>query len=153
MRKSFYILFLILLSACTPQQRLNSLLTKHPELSALSVHTDTLRIVDIDTLTVLGWRVDTLFKLDSVFQLKKDSSAVRIERKANGIYALSLLTPNVSKVFFDTISILKTDTIFKITQAGITDIEKWSYRKDGMLIVGLSILGLILLAAILKFLF
>lgn len=150
----YLLLFVIfgLLTACSPQQRLQRLVSLHPELKTTLVKTDTLSFVYRDTLQVDGWRVDTFFSMqhDSFFTINKDSAAVKLTRFDNGKYLLSILFPDKKIARLDTLRIPYLDTIQSIQYLPITTADKWQYRKDGMMILGGILLVLLLLAALLK---
>ena len=74
MNKLFYIFFIALLFACSPQKRLNRLVKKHPEL----VKTDTITVKDTirDTINV----TTELVKLDTIFSLNEIHDTITITK-------------------------------------------------------------------------
>ncbi|MEI6122288.1 MAG: hypothetical protein WCQ95_01535 [Bacteroidota bacterium] len=68
------LLFVLLLSSCTPQMRLQHLIKKHPELKTI----DTLKLVD--TVIVPGVRVDTVFKLHYINDSIHDTIIIKKDR-------------------------------------------------------------------------
>ena len=61
MRIISIIVSILFLSSCTPQQRLNNLLGKHPYLAQAQVRDTTLTVFEVDTIYVDGKSIDTVF--------------------------------------------------------------------------------------------
>lgn len=101
MKRLLIVLSLFLCFACTPQQRLNRLLKKHPELVIQQT------IVKIDTIVFPSYNFDTILKITTktdTFYIDKDRLKIQIIKKDSNIFINSFLPAD---------TIFKTDTIHK----------------------------------------
>lgn len=144
------ILIALLLSACTPQQRLANLVKHHPELAVSKIKVDTLVLAQIDTFVLEAWQIDTFFSfdIDTVFQIQKDSLKINIKKQPRGKYLLDILFPKTLITKADTVRIAYTDTIQTLQYMPIDTATAWQYRKEGFLILGGILLLIFLIATI-----
>ena len=64
MRIISIIVSILFLSSCTPQQRLNNLLGKHPYLAQSQVRDTVLTVIEKDTVFIPERNIDTFFYFD-----------------------------------------------------------------------------------------
>ena len=127
-----YILITIILAifvSCSPQQRLNRLITKHPELSRV----DTIKIQD--TVIVPGPKVDTVFSsslLKDTVTITKDKLQIKLIEINDTIYLDAEVEP-------DTVILTKEILVDRIVH---TEPAKWwvRYWWVFVLLVGVIIL-------------
>ena len=106
------ILTILILASCSPQYRLNKLVTKHPELSRV----DTIKIQD--TVIVPGPKVDTVFSselLKDTVTITKDKLKIKLVEINDTIYLNAKVKP-------DTVIITKEIPVQKIVHI---EPEKW----------------------------
>lgn len=152
MRAFVLILFFCLVAGCSPQKRLQRLLSNNPELQQTAVKPDTLTVYHVDTFTTEAWELDTFFSLltDTVFTVMKDSNKISIRKDARNHFLLDVLFPPKQFTSPDTIRVPYLDTIRTVNYTPITTEEKWQYRKDGMMILGGVLLFLLLIVVLIK---
>lgn len=152
MRGIVLILVFCLVAGCSPQKRLQRLLSNNPELQQTAVKPDTLTVYHVDTFTTEAWKLDTFFSLntDTVFTVVKDSNKISIRKDARNNFLLDVLFPAKQFVGRDTIRVPYLDTVRTVNFTPITAEEKWQYRKDGMIILGGVLLLLLLVGVLIK---
>lgn len=84
-----FLAFFFLNLACTPQQRLNRFLERHPYLRTIK---DTIVINDTITYEAKGWTADTTYSINKI--LKFDSLVLRKENVTSYVYLKDSLLHN-----------------------------------------------------------
>ena len=105
MKKAIYlILVIIIFSSCSPQRRLDRLVTKHPELTRI----DTIKIQD--SVFVPGTNLDTVFRASLLYdtvRITQEKLQIQLIERNDTIYLNATVEP-------DTIIITKEIPIQKI---------------------------------------
>ena len=126
-------LSLIGLAACTPQQRLNNLLGKHPYLAKSQVKDTTLTVFEVDTVYVEGKSIDTVFSFYVDTFVVNDSGVTITIIKEVDRWRVKTVVDKQTLFVNDTVKIKFTDTVNVFNVQPITGKEKWKYRWQGIL--------------------
>ena len=121
------------LAACTPQQRLNNLLGKHPYLAQAQVRDTTLTVFEIDTIYVEGKSIDTVFSFYIDTFIVNDSGVTITIIKEVDRWRVKTVVDKQTLFVNDTVKIKFTDTVNVFNVQPITGKEKWKYRWQGIL--------------------
>ena len=137
LKRTNSVLLILLLIACSPQKKLNRLISKHPEL----LQKDTLNLVIHDTIIVESIHYDTTTQL-----YYHDSTIVVNNEKVYLKYFYDTLTREIFHevtCYGDTVFYTKEVPVVveKVVVEELTWWEKW---RDTIIIVGIVILLLIL---------
>ena len=144
MRKIIYILAIsVLLGACSAQQRLNRLLTNHPELHYVDTITKTIHVVVHDTLIItpdtnsISLTLNDIVSMDSManndivneVQVNSSHSGASLQALGNGQFQLNTFTKPDTVIIHD--SIIKHVPVpvpTYITETEIKEVEVYKMK-------------------------
>lgn len=129
----FLSVLLIHLNQCTPQQRLNNLLGKHPYLAKPQVKDTTLTVFEVDTVFVDGKSIDTFFSFYVDTFVVTDSGVTVTVIKEVDRWRVRTVVDKQTLLVNDTVRIKYTDTVNVFEVQPISGKEKWKYRWQGIL--------------------
>ena len=133
MRIISIIVSILFLSSCTPQQRLNNLLGKHPYLAQAQVRDTTLTVSEIDNIYLDGKSIDTVFSFYVDTFVVNDSGVTVTIIKEVDRWRVKTVVDKQTLFVNDTVKIKYTDTVNVFNVQPITGKEKWKYRWQGIL--------------------
>lgn len=126
-------ILLIFLASCTPQQKLNRLIGKHPELAQTQFRDTVLTVYEIDTVVIPERSIDTFFLASVDTFIVRDSGVSVTVVRDSLRWKIKTIFDKQTLYIRDTVKIRYTDTVnvFKVEPVKIADIWKW--RKQGAL--------------------
>lgn len=136
-----YACIVLLLSSCTPQIRMQKLISKHPEIIQTRYDSITIYIHDSVLMTFKG--IDTTVIIKDSIILRDSISTTILYKTENGKHRIKREYKTIIIPFYDTI---KTTVAVKNTlNVGPTKADKKKYRKQGVnTFVGVTISILII---------
>ncbi len=140
-----FTLLLLFISSCSPTQRLERLLAKHPELGKPTTIVKDVLIYETDTFIVDEHKLDTTIS-SSKDTITFEDSIIYVQMiKNDTVYQFKTLVKERTIVVHDTIKYSYLDTVNVFNYKGLTFKEKSKYRGQGMGIMLLIILLLIII--------
>lgn len=133
MRIISIIVSILFLSSCTPQQRLNNLLGKHPYLAQAQVRDTILTVIEKDTVFIPERSIDTFFSFDVDTFVVTDSGVTVTITKYLDRWRIKTVVSSDTIIYSDTVKISYKDTVNVFNVQPITGKEKWKYRWQGIL--------------------
>ena len=133
MRIISIIVSILFLSSCTPQQRLNNLLGKHPYLAQSQVRDTVLTVIEKDTVFIPERSIDTFFSFDVDTFVVTDSGVTVTVTKYLDRWRIKTVVSSDTIIYSDTVKIAYKDTVNVFNVQPITGKEKWKYRWQGIL--------------------
>lgn len=127
------VLLLFLLDSCTPQQRLNNLLGKHPYLAQAQIRDTVLTVIERDTVFIPERSIDTFFSFDVDTFVVTDSGVTVTVTKYLDRWRIKTVVSSDTIIYSDTVKITYKDTVNVFNVQPITGKEKWKYRWQGIL--------------------
>lgn len=127
------LLLLFLLASCTPQQRLNNLLGKHPYLAQAQIRDTVLTVIERDTVFIPERSIDTFFSFDVDTFVVTDSGVTVTVTKYLDRWRIKTVVSSDTIIYSDTVKITYKDTVNVFNVQPITGKEKWKYRWQGIL--------------------
>jgi len=144
--KKLIFLSLVILASCTPQQRLNRLIGKHPYLANTIVKDTTLTVVETDTIFIADRSIDTFFSTQVDTFTVTDSGVTVTLIKYIDRWSLKTIVKADTIIYKDTVKIAYKDTVANFTVEPVKTSDIWKWRKQGAL--WLLILILVIIAVI-----
>jgi hypothetical protein len=144
--KKLIFLFLVTLASCTPQQRLNRLIGKHPYLANTIVKDTTLTVLETDTIFIQDRTIDTFFSTSVDTFTVTDSGVTVTLIKYIDRWSLKTVVKADTIIYKDTVKIAYKDTVANFTVEPVKTSDIWKWRKQGAL--WLLILILVIIAVI-----
>ena len=144
--KKLIFLSLVILASCTPQQRLNRLIGKHPYLANAIVKDTVLTVVETDTVFVPDRSIDTFFSTSVDTFTVTDSGVTVTLIKYIDRWSLKTIVKADTIIYKDTVKIAYKDTVASFTVEPVKTSDIWKWRKQGAL--WLFILILVIIAAV-----
>lgn len=144
--KKLIFLSLVTLASCTPQQRLNRLIGKHPYLANAIVRDTVLTVFETDTVFIADRSIDTFFSFNVDTFVVTDSGVTVTLIKYIDRWSLKTVVKADTIIYSDTVRIAYKDTVASFTVEPVKSSDIWKWRKQGAL--WLFILLLIIIAAI-----
>ena len=144
--KKLIFLSLVILASCTPQQRLNRLIGKHPYLANSIVKDTTLTVVETDTVFISDRSIDTFFSTSVDTFTVTDSGVTVTLIKYIDRWSLKTVVKADTIIYKDTVKIAYKDTVANFTVEPVKTSDIWKWRKQGalwMLILIVLIIALI----------
>lgn len=133
MRIISIIVSILFLSSCTPQQRLNNLLGKHPYLAQAQIRDTVLTVIERDTVFIPERSIDTFFSFDVDTFVVTDSGVTVTVTKYLDRWRIKTVVSSDTIIYSDTVKITYKDTVNVFNVQPITGKEKWKYRWQGIL--------------------
>jgi hypothetical protein len=144
--KKLIFLSLVILASCTPQQRLNRLIGKHPYLANTIVKDTVLTVVETDTVFIPDRSIDTFFSTSVDTFTVTDSGVTVTLIKYIDRWSLKTIVKADTIIYKDTVKIAYKDTVASFTVEPVKSADIWKWRKQGAL--WLLILILLIIAAV-----
>jgi hypothetical protein len=144
--KKLIFLSLVILASCTPQQRLNRLIGKHPYLANTIVKDTILTVVETDTVFIADRSIDTFFSTSVDTFTVTDSGVTVTLIKYIDRWSLKTVVKADTIIYKDTVKIAYKDTVANFTVEPVNSADIWKWRKQGAL--WLLILILVIIAVI-----
>jgi hypothetical protein len=144
--KKLIFLSLVILASCTPQQRLNRLIGKHPYLANSIVKDTTLTVFETDTVFIADRSIDTFFSTSVDTFTVTDSGVTVTLIKYIDRWSLKTVVKADTIIYKDTVKIAYKDTVANFTVEPVKTSDIWKWRKQGAL--WLFILILLIIAVI-----
>lgn len=144
--KKLIFLSLVTLASCTPQQRLNRLIGKHPYLANIIVKDTTLTVLETDTIFIQDRTIDTFFSTSVDTFTVTDSGVTVTLIKYIDRWSLKTVVKADTIIYKDTVKIAYKDTVANFTVEPVKSADIWKWRKQGAL--WLLILILLIIAVI-----
>lgn len=144
--KKLIFLSLVILASCTPQQRLNRLIGKHPYLANSIVKDTTLTVFETDTVFIADRSIDTFFSTSVDTFTVTDSGVTVTLIKYIDRWSLKTVVKADTIIYKDTVKIAYKDTVANFTVEPVKTSDIWKWRKQGalwMLILIVLIIALI----------
>lgn len=144
--KKLIFLSLVILASCTPQQRLNRLIGKHPYLANTIVKDTTLTVLETDTIFIQDRSIDTFFSTSVDTFTVTDSGVTVTLIKYIDRWSLKTVVKADTIIYKDTVKIAYKDTVANFTVEPVKSADIWKWRKQGalwMLILIVLIIALI----------
>jgi len=144
--KKLIFLSLVILASCTPQQRLNRLIGKHPYLANTIVKDTTLTVFETDTVFIADRSIDTFFSTSVDTFTVTDSGVTVTLIKYIDRWSLKTVVKADTIIYKDTVKIAYKDTVANFTVEPVKSADIWKWRKQGalwMLILIVLIIALI----------
>jgi len=144
--KKLIFLSLVILASCTPQQRLNRLIGKHPYLANSIVKDTTLTVFETDTFFIADRSIDTFFSTSVDTFTVTDSGVTVTLIKYIDRWSLKTVVKADTIIYKDTVKIAYKDTVANFTVEPVKSADIWKWRKQGalwMLILIVLIIALI----------
>ncbi len=144
--KKLIFLSLVILASCTPQQRLNRLIGKHPYLANSIVKDTTLTVFETDTVFIADRSIDTFFSTSVDTFTVTDSGVTVTLIKYIDRWSLKTVVKADTIIYKDTVKIAYKDTVANFTVEPVKSADIWKWRKQGalwMLILIVLIIALI----------
>lgn len=144
--KKLIFLSLVILASCTPQQRLNRLIGKHPYLANTIVKDTILTVVETDTVFIADRSIDTFFSTSVDTFTVTDSGVTVTLIKYIDRWSLKTVVKADTIIYKDTVKIAYKDTVANFTVEPVKSADIWKWRKQGalwMLILIVLIIALI----------
>lgn len=166
MKKIIYILAIsVLLGACSAQQRLNRLLTAHPELHYVDTITKTIQVVVHDTLIItpdtnsINLTSNDIASMDSManngivneVQVNSSHSGASLQALGNGQFQLNTFTKPDTVIIHDTINKpvpVPVPTYITKTEIKEVEVYKMTWYQEALCWIGglVLIIGAIIFA-------
>jgi hypothetical protein len=131
--KKLIFLSLVILASCTPQQRLNRLIGKHPYLANSIVKDTTLTVFETDTVFIADRSIDTFFSTSVDTFTVTDSGVTVTLIKYIDRWSLKTVVKADTIIYKDTVKIAYKDTVASFTVEPIKTSDIWKWRKQGAL--------------------
>lgn len=131
--KKLIFLSLVILASCTPQQRLNRIIGKHPYLANSIVKDTTLTVFETDTLFIADRSIDTFFSTSVDTFTVTDSGVTVTLIKYIDRWSLKTVVKADTIIYKDTVKIAYKDTVANFTVEPVKSSDIWKWRKQGAL--------------------
>jgi hypothetical protein len=131
--KKLIFLSLVILASCTPQQRLNRLIGKHPYLANSIVKDTTLTVFETDTVFIADRSIDTFFSTSVDTFTVTDSGVTVTLIKYIDRWSLKTVVKADTIIYKDTVKIAYKDTVASFTVEPVKTSDIWKWRKQGAL--------------------
>jgi hypothetical protein len=131
--KKLIFLSLVILASCTPQQRLNRLIGKHPYLANSIVKDTTLTVFETDTVFIADRSIDTFFSTSVDTFTVTDSGVTVTLIKYIDRWSLKTVVKADTIIYKDTVKIAYKDTVANFTAEPVKTSDIWKWRKQGAL--------------------
>ena len=131
--KKLIFLSLVILASCTPQQRLNRLIGKHPYLANSIVKDTTLTVFETDTVFIADRSIDTFFSTSvDTFTIIDSGVTVKLIKYIDR-WSLKTVVKADTIIYKDTVKIAYKDTVANFTVEPVKTSDIWKWRKQGAL--------------------
>lgn len=139
-----YLFLFLFIQSCSPQMRLNRLLTKHPELAKVQTIEKEITIIEDDTVRIPEYKYDTTVTISDTISIDNQRFTIQII-KHDTIYKIKTVLKPFEVIQKDTIKYTYIDTINVFEYKNLTFKEKSQLRGQGMLIMLFIILLIIII--------
>jgi hypothetical protein len=148
--KKLIFLSLVILASCTPQQRLNRLIGKHPYLANTIVKDTILTVLETDTIFIQDRSIDTFFSTSVDTFTVTDSGVTVTLIKYIDRWSLKTIVKADTIIYKDTVKIAYKETVASFTVEPVKSADIWKWRKQGALWLLILILLIIALVTAIR---
>jgi hypothetical protein len=148
--KKIIFLSLVILASCTPQQRLNRLIGKHPYLANTIVKDTILTVLETDTIFIQDRSIDTFFSTSVDTFTVTDSGVTVTLIKYIDRWSLKTIVKADTIIYKDTVKIAYKETVASFTVEPVKSADIWKWRKQGALWLLILILLIIALVTAIR---